>query len=135
MYRFWPEGIQGDIPKIRFLVMPLLLTNKSCNWKLEYYRPIKWLICFSNKVAKEISIPKFFNRYGYPYFINLTVSKYNIKNPINLHQYKNTITYANESSKLSPFGVFVNLLAIFCTFHFNNKNEVTIFKLSNFRFN
>jgi len=109
--RFWPGGIKGNIPKIRFFgnaFASLLIKAITGNWNIT--DPLNGLFVFSNKVAKEINVPKLFNRYGYPYFINLTVSKYNIKNPINLHQYKNTITYANESSKLSPFGVFVKLI-------------------------
>jgi len=109
--RFWSEGIQGNIPKIRFFgnaFASLLIKAVTGNWNIT--DPLNGLFVFSNKVAKEISIPKFFNRYGYPFFINLTISKYNIKNPINIHQYKNTIIYANESSKLNPLSVFIKLI-------------------------
>lgn len=109
--RFWPGGIEGKIPKIRFFgnaFASLLIKAVTGNWNIS--DPLNGLFVFSNKVAKEINIPKFFNRYGYPYYINLAVSKYNIKNPINIHQFKNTITYANEKSNLSPIGVFFKLI-------------------------
>lgn len=130
--RFWSGGIKGEIPKIRYFgnaFASFLIKVVTGNWNIT--DPLNGLFLFSKNLAKETNIPKFFNRYGYPFYINLSVSKYNIKNPINIHQYKNTVSYRNEKSRLSPLGVFLKLI-IYSVYHFIS-NIKTKLKYSNYQ--
>ena len=130
--RFWPDGIKGDIPKIRYFgnaFASFLVKAVSGNWNIT--DPLNGLFLFSKNLAEEINIPKFFNRYGYPFYVNLAVSKLNIKNPLNIHQYRNTINYGDEKSKLSPVGVFLKLI-IYSIYHYVS-NIKTKLKYSNYQ--
>lgn len=109
--RFWIGGIEGDIPKIRFFgnaFASLLIKAITGKWLIT--DPLNGLFLFSSSTANEVTIPKFFNRYGYPFYINLAISRLGIKRKLNLHQYRNTITYANEKSQLKPFSLFFKLI-------------------------
>lgn len=119
--RFWSGGIQGKIPKIRFLgnaFASFLIKSSSGNRNIN--DPLNGLFMLSRRFAKEINIPKFFNRYGYPFFINLLASQLSITKNYNLHQFRNTITYGNEKSKLNPLNVLFKL--IFYSIYFSLKN-------------
>ena len=72
--------------------------------------PLNGLFLFSSNTASEITIPKFFNRYGYPFYINLAISRLGIRKKLNLHQFRNTITYADEKSQLKPVRLFLKLI-------------------------
>jgi len=116
--RFWVGGVEGEIPKIRYFgnsFASLLIKMVTGNWRLN--DPLNGLFLFSYEISKLFRIPKFFNRYGYPFFINAYISKIGIENELNLHQYKNKITYGNETSKLNPITVFLKLI-LFSLFHF-----------------
>ena len=74
--RFWTGGIEGDIPKIRYFgnaFASLLIKAITGKWSIT--DPLNGLFLFSSNTASEITIPKFFNRYGYPFYINLAISK------------------------------------------------------------
>ncbi len=116
--RFWVGGVEGEIPKIRYFgnsFASLLIKLITGNWRLN--DPLNGLFLFSYDISKFFRIPKFFNRYGYPFFINAYISRLGIEQEFNLHQYKNKITYGNESSKLNPITVFLKLI-LFSLFHF-----------------
>jgi glycosyltransferase involved in cell wall biosynthesis len=109
--RFWSGGIEGDIPKIRYFgnaFASLLIKAITGKWSIT--DPLNGLFLFSSNTAEEIVIPKFFNRYGYPFYINLAISKMGIKKDLNLHQFRNTITYADEKSQLRPVSLFFKLI-------------------------
>ena len=118
--RFWKGGVKGKIPKIRYfgnaiasLLIKLVTGNRRIN------DPLNGLFLFSENIAKEIKLPRFFYRYGYPFFINAFISKLNIENNFKLYQYKNKITYGNEQSKLNPITVFVKLILFTFSFFFS----------------
>ena len=109
--RFWVGGVKGKIPKIRYLgnsFASLLIKIVTGNWKIN--DPLNGLFLFSYDLALKFKIPKFFNRYGYPFFINAYVSRLSIDNDYKLYQYKNQISYGSESSKLNPITVFLKLI-------------------------
>lgn len=117
--RFWTGGVKGKIPKIRYfgnafasLLIKLLTGNQKIN------DPLNGLFLFSENMANKIIIPKFFNRYGYPFYINAYISMLNIGNNYKLFQYRNKITYGNESSKLNPITVFFKLVVFSFSFFF-----------------
>lgn len=109
--RFWENGIHGDIPKIRYLgnsfaslLIKLLTGNPNIN------DPLNGLFLFSEKMAKKVTIPKLFYRYGYPFFINTNVHYLNIGSDLKLFQFRNKIKYGNENSNLNPINVFLKLM-------------------------
>lgn len=109
--RFWINGVRGKIPKIRYfgnafasLLIKLLTGNKKIN------DPLNGLFLFSYDVVKDLNIPKLFNRYGYPFYINASIVYQSIGRNLNLFQYKNIITYGSEKSKLNPISVFLKLI-------------------------
>jgi len=118
--RFWVGGVKGKIPKIRYFgnaIASLLIKLVTGNRKIN--DPLNGLFLFSENIAKEIKLPRFFYRYGYPFFINAFISKLNIENSFKLYQYKNKITYGNEQSKLNPVTVFVKLILFTFSFFFS----------------
>lgn len=115
--RFWENGIKGDIPKIRYfgnsfasLLIKLLTGNPNIN------DPLNGLFLFSEKLAKKITIPKLFHRYGYPFYINTNVHYLNIGSNFKLFQFKNKIKYGNENSNLNPVTLFVKLMFFTITY-------------------
>lgn len=130
--RFWVGGVKGEIPKIRYFgnsFASLLIKMVTGNWRLN--DPLNGLFLFSYEISKLFRIPKFFNRYGYPFFINAYISKLGIDNEFKLHQYKNKITYGDESSKLNPITVFLKLIS-FSIFHFFSTIKTKL-KYSNYQ--
>lgn len=130
--RFWDKGIEGKIPKIRYFgnaFATLLIRAVTGNWKIT--DPLNGLFLFSGKLAGSIEIPKFFNRYGYPFYVNLSISNLGIKTSLNIHQFRNTIVYANETSRLSPLGVFFKL--IIYSFYYFSKTIKTKLRYSNYQ--
>jgi glycosyltransferase involved in cell wall biosynthesis len=130
--RFWDKGIEGKIPKIRYFgnaFATLLIRAVTGNWKIT--DPLNGLFLFSGKMASSIEIPRFFNRYGYPFYINLSISKLSIKTSVKIHQFRNTIVYANETSRLSPLGVFFKL--IIYSFYYFSKTIKTKLRYSNYQ--
>ena len=108
---FWDGGVSGDMPKIRYfgnslasLLIKLLTGNQKIN------DPLNGLFLFSENICKNINIPKLFNRYGYPFFINAYISALNIGQKYKLFQYHNKINYGLEESKLNPIVVLLKLM-------------------------
>jgi glycosyltransferase involved in cell wall biosynthesis len=109
--RFWDGGVSGDMPKIRYfgnslasLLIKLLTGNQKIN------DPLNGLFLFSENICKNINIPKLFNRYGYPFYINAYISALNIGQKYKLFQYHNKINYGLEESKLNPIVVLLKLM-------------------------
>ena len=119
--RFWSEGVVGKMPKIRYLgnaFASFLIKATSGNRNIN--DPLNGLFLFSTRFAKEINIPKFFNRYGYPFFINLLATRLSISNNYTLHQFRNTITYGSENSNLNPVNVLFKLVFYSMFFSISN---------------
>ena len=130
--RFWPGGIEGEIPKIRYLgnaFASFLVKVASGNRNIN--DPLNGLFLFSKKLAEKIRIPKLFNRYGYPFFINLLITKLSFDENLNLHQYRNKITYADEKSNLNPVTVFFKL--VFYSIYFLISNTRAKLKFSQYQ--
>ena len=130
--RFWPGGIEGEIPKIRYLgnaFASFLVKVSSGNRNIN--DPLNGLFLFSKKLAEKIKIPKLFNRYGYPFFINLLITKLSIDENLNLHQYRNKITYADEKSSLNPVTVLFKLL--FYSIYFSISNTKVKLRFSQYQ--
>lgn len=115
--RFWPGGIIGKIPKIRFLgnaIASLLIKFVTGNKNIN--DPLNGLFLFSSNLAKDIEIPKMFNRYGYPFYINALINKLSLRKKIEIKQYRNKISYGNEISNLNPLLIFIKLIFFSITF-------------------
>ncbi len=115
--RFWPGGIIGKMPKIRFLgnafaslLIKFVTGNRNIN------DPLNGLFLFSRNLAEEIEIPKMFNRYGYPFYINALINKLSLRKKIDTKQYRNKISYGTEISHLNPFLIFIKLIVFSITF-------------------
>lgn len=109
--RFWTEGISGNIPLIRYIgnafasvLIKFVTSNVNIN------DPLNGLFLFSKKAAVEIKIPKLFFNYGYPFFINYTMSKLNYSNTeLKLRQFKNIVSYGGQKSNLNALFMFFKL--------------------------
>lgn len=119
--RFWVNGINGEIPFVRFLgnsLANLLIKISTGNWKIN--DPLNGLFLFSRRLLVNFSIPKLFRRYGYPFYINIYAHKFAYKNEIKIIQTFNTIKYNDESSQLNPITMFFKL-TFFTVFSFVTK--------------
>ncbi|OUX18456.1 MAG: hypothetical protein CBE17_01780 [Gammaproteobacteria bacterium TMED257] len=109
--RFWSGGINGKIPFIRYLgnaFASFLIKFATGNWKIN--DALNGLFVISKDVVKDYKIPRIFNRYGYPFFLNSYVSNYAINNDILIAQYRNIISYRDEKSNLNPVTMFFKLI-------------------------
>tara|TARA_X000000368_G_C23058054_1_gene725092 strand:+ start:3870 stop:4826 length:957 start_codon:yes stop_codon:yes gene_type:complete len=113
--RFWENGIEGDIPLIRYVgnaFASLLLKLSTSNWKLN--DPLNGLFSISTNAAKHLNMPKLFFRYGYPFYLSVYFSNLSIERDLLVGQMKNTVTYRDEKSNLKAFTMLFKL--IFFTF-------------------
>ena len=117
--RFWKEGIEGEIPKIRYFgnafasfLIKFITGNSNIN------DPLNGLFIFSYEVCKKIKIPKLFYRYGYPFFINTHIYKQSLEKDMLLYQYKNKVRYKDETSYISPIILFIKLITYSIRFYF-----------------
>lgn len=117
--RFWKEGIEGEIPKIRYFgnafasfLIKFITGNSNIN------DPLNGLFIFSYEVCKKIKIPKLFYRYGYPFFINTQIYKLSLEKDMLLYQYKNKVRYKDETSYISPIILFIKLITYSIRFYF-----------------
>ena len=78
------------------------------NWKIN--DPLNGLFMFSKKSLENFNLPKIFNRYGYPFFINVYMNKQILNRNIKMAQIRNTVVYRDEKSKLRPSIMFFKLL-------------------------
>ena len=117
--RFWASGIDGKIPFVRYLgnaFASFLIKFATGNWKIN--DALNGLFLISNKIAKDFSLPKLFNRYGYPFYLNSYVSNYAISNDILIAQYRNIVSYRDEKSNLNPVTMFFKLIYYVIKNHF-----------------
>ena len=117
--RFWKDGIEGNIPKIRFFgnafasfLIKFITGNSNIN------DPLNGLFIFSPDTASTISIPKLFYRYGYPYYINTQIYMDCLESDVKLYQYKNKVRYENETSYIKPIVLFIKLMTYSIKFYF-----------------
>lgn len=117
--RFWKEGIEGEIPKIRYFgnafasfLIKFITGNSNIN------DPLNGLFIFSYEVCENIKIPKLFYRYGYPFFINTHIYKQSLEKEMLLYQYKNKVRYKDETSYISPIILFIKLITYTIRFYF-----------------
>lgn len=109
--RFWASGIDGKIPFVRYLgnaFASFLIKFSTGNWKMN--DALNGLFLISKNIAKDFSLPKLFNRYGYPFYLNSFVCNYLISNRIKIGQYKNVVSYRDEKSNLNAFIMFFKLV-------------------------
>ncbi len=122
--RFWEDGIEGNIPIIRFIgnaFASFLLKLSTSNWKLN--DPLNGLFLISSKALRNFDLPKLFYRYGYPFFLSVYFSNLSIEDNLKIGQVKNTVTYRDEKSNLKAFTMLFKLL------YFTLKTLVTKIKI------
>lgn len=110
--RFWKGGIKGKIPNIRYFgnaFASLLIKFSTSNNSIT--DPLNGLFLFSHNAVKELTIPRIFNRYGYPFFINNYINKLSFEKNLNLYQYKNIVSYGEEKSNINAFLMFLKLVS------------------------
>jgi len=119
--RFWEKGIVGEIPNIRYYGNALanfLIKFTTSNWKIN--DPLNGLFVFSYRAAKEINVPRLFNRYGYPYYLTTLFSQLSQYKNFKIGQMKNTIKYGDEKSSLKAFRLFLKIIYFIFTNYFNS---------------
>jgi glycosyltransferase involved in cell wall biosynthesis len=126
--RFWEKGIEGKIPLIRYFgnaFASLLLKFSTGNWMLN--DPLNGLMGFSKESLIELSIPKKFNRYGYPFYVTTSIFYISFLKKLNIGQYRNIVKYSNEKSNLNALTMFFKLVSFTITNFFSKISR----KLSN----
>ena len=109
--RFWENGIEGKIPRIRYLgntFASMLLKFLTGNWKIN--DPLNGLFLISRKGLLDFKLPKLFYRYGYPFYVSTYLSNISFEKEFNTIQIKNTISYDGQGSNLSAINMFFKLL-------------------------
>lgn len=108
--RFWSMGIVGSIPFIRYIgnIFASLLIKFSTGF-LKINDPLNGLIMLSKKGAKTISVPKLFQRYGYPFYVIVAVTNSCLRDNLRIAQIKNTVSYGNEKSSLNALVMLAKL--------------------------
>lgn len=109
--RFWENGIEGKIPRIRYLgnaFASILLKFLTGNWKIN--DPLNGLFLISRKGLLDFKLPKLFYRYGYPFYVSTYLSNISFEKEFNTIQIKNTISYDGQGSSLSALTMFFKLL-------------------------
>ncbi len=109
--RFWSSGIDGKIPFVRYFgnaFASFLIKFATGNWRMN--DALNGLFLISKRLAKEFSLPKLFNRYGYPFYLNSFACNFLITNDIKIAQYQNTVSYRDEKSSLNAFTMFFKLV-------------------------
>jgi dolichol-phosphate mannosyltransferase len=108
--RFWPGGIVGNIPTIRYFgnaFASIMLKISTGVNKLN--DPLNGLMSFSRKSLIDFEMPKLFYRYGYPFYLTSYVVNQAIIKDIKIGQTKNTVTYGQEKSQLKATTIFFKL--------------------------
>ncbi len=119
--RFWQNGIEGNIPTIRYVgnaFASFLIKISTGNWYLN--DPLNGLQVLSRKASKLINIPKLFNRYGYPFYIATTISNNSMIESLKVIQSQNTIVYDVNKKSIKPSIMLFKLL-IFSIYSFYKK--------------
>ena len=109
--RFWAEGIEGDIPPIRYFgnaFASFLSKFTTGNWKIN--DPLNGLFALSKKSVSSLKLPKLFYRYGYPFYFVAYMTTLSLEKNIKIGQYKNTVVYKDQKSYLNPLTIFSKLI-------------------------
>jgi len=109
--RFWSEGIVGEIPTIRYVgnsFASILIKIATGNWKIN--DPLNGLFLISKKALGDFEMPKFFYRYGYPFFLTIFMSKKIVTESIKFGQYQNKVEYGEQKSGLRASVIFYKLI-------------------------
>lgn len=118
--RFWDSGIEGEIPSIRYFGNSLAsMLIKFVTGQFGMNDPLNGLMGFKNNFLRKINMPRYFNRYGYPFYIN-TLS---VKLKISTLEVKNTVKYnIGEKSQLKALPVLTKLIYFSIVYFFKNIN-------------
>lgn len=119
--RFWSYGIEGSIPLIRYIgntIASILIKISTGNWKIN--DPLNGLFYFSRRSLENFYLPKIFERYGYPFYINIYMNTIALRNNLKIGQIKNTIQYRAEESKLRP-SIMLFKLSFYTIYSFVSK--------------
>ncbi len=109
--RFWAEGIEGNIPRIRYFgnaFASFLSKFTTGNWKIN--DPLNGLFALSRKSVSSLKLPKLFYRYGYPFYFVAYMTTLSLEKNIKIGQYKNTVVYKDQKSYLNPLTIFSKLM-------------------------
>lgn len=109
--RFWAEGIEGNIPRIRYFgnaFASFLAKFTTGNWKIN--DPLNGLFALSRKSVSSLKLPKLFYRYGYPFYFVAYMTNLSLEKNIKIGQYKNTVVYKDQKSYLNPLIIFSKLM-------------------------
>ena len=118
--RFWDNGIEGKIPTIRYFgntIASILIKFNTGIFSIN--DPLNGLFGFKKTTLKDIVIPKRFNRYGYPFYVNsiMLEKKYLTIEILNKVKYG-----IGEKSQLKALPVFFKLLRYSINYFFKNIN-------------
>ena len=108
--RFWIDGIVGKIPNVRYFgnaFASFLIKFTTGNWLVN--DPLNGLFVLSKKAVNNLTLPKLFNRYGYPFYLVAEIVKNSITSDLKIGQYKNKVKYEKEASSLNAFTMFFKL--------------------------
>lgn len=116
--RFWTSGIVGDIPTVRYLGNSIASFAIKFNTGLFLINdPLNGLFGFKNSFLTSINIPKIFNRYGYPFYIN-TIS---VQQNVQTIEVQNTVKYnIGETSQLKAIPMLFKLFVFSTRYFFTN---------------
>ena len=125
--RFWRDGIKGNMPTKRFIgnsFANFWIKLNTGNFQIN--DPLNGLFGFRISFLKKIQIPKLFNRYGYPFYLN----SFSVLNNIQTLEIKNTINYnTGTTSQLKAFRLFLKLIYFSIIYFFYNLKQKS--KVSN----
>tara|TARA_Y100000389_G_scaffold109199_1_gene106277 strand:+ start:2492 stop:3451 length:960 start_codon:yes stop_codon:yes gene_type:complete len=116
--RFWKSGIVGDIPTVRYLGNSIASFAIKFNTGLFLINdPLNGLFGFKKSFLTSINIPKIFNRYGYPFYIN-TIS---VQENVQTIEVQNTVKYnIGEISQLRAIPMLFKLFMFSIRYFFTN---------------
>ena len=116
--RFWPDGIVGEIPTIRFFgnsIASFLIKFNTGLFKIN--DPLNGLLGFKAKFIKHINVPRIFFRYGYPFYVNSSFVQNNLKT----YEIQNVVKYGiGEKSQLKALPIFLKLFGYSVFYFFAN---------------
>lgn len=116
--RFWKSGIVGDIPTVRYLGNSIASFAIKFNTGLFLINdPLNGLFGFKKSFLTSVNIPKIFNRYGYPFYINTISVQQNVKTT----EVQNTVKYnIGEKSQLKAIPMLFKIFVFSARYFFTN---------------
>ena len=116
--RFWENGIEGKIPPIRYFgntIASILIKFNTGIFLIN--DPLNGLFGFKKITLKDIIIPKKFNRYGYPFYLNCLM----LEKKYQTIEILNKVKYGiGEKSQLRALPIFFKLFAYSIIYFFKN---------------